>query len=190
MKALILAAGLGTRLRPYTDRLPKPLFPLGGRPLLDITIHRLASAGFREIVVNTHHLNTAIESHVRGRDYGIPVHLVHEPAILGAGGAIKNTAEFWTDGPFLVINGDIATDIDPARVYAFHLGHGDPATLVLMDDPEFNTVSVDHRGFITGFGPRDAEARKAAHERLTFTGIQVLNPEILDFIPNNGFYNS
>ena len=110
MKAMILAAGLGSRLRPFTANTPKPLFPVAGRPLLDIIIRSLQNAGCEAIIINTHHLYKKIDSFLSGRKYSIPVFTRYEPLILGTGGAIKNVADFWDDQPFMVVNSDILTD--------------------------------------------------------------------------------
>jgi NDP-sugar pyrophosphorylase family protein len=127
MKALILAAGLGTRLLPFTKNTPKALFPVAGRPLLDIIILSLQNAGCKAIIVNTHHLSKKIDSYLLQHKYAIPVITRYEPKILGTGGAIKNVADFWDNDPFMVINSDIITDIDLKRVYDFHLNHSCPA---------------------------------------------------------------
>lgn len=216
MKALILAAGLGTRLLPFTENLPKPLFPVAGRPLLDIIIGNLQTAGCHSIIINTHHLHHQIDAFIAAQDYAIPVSTRYEPVILGTGGAIKNVSDFWDDKPFMVINSDIVTDIDLRKVYDFHMNHDYPATLVLHDDPRFNSVAVDHNGFITDFHDppvltdpsaafvgsppnrrikqsiRNAEIKLSDGKtpKLTFTGIQVLNPEILDCIPARIFASS
>ena len=200
MKALILAAGLGTRLSPYTENTPKPLFTLSGRPLLDIIISGLIGADCKAIVINTHHLHQKIDSYLAEQHYSIPVFTRHEPTILGTGGAIKNVADFWNDSPFMVINSDIFTDIDLKKVYEFHLDHSHPATLVLHNDPAFNTVTVDANGFIHDFNDRfsphtasETRSHRASPSKtentqeLTFTGIQVLNPEVLEMIPDNVF---
>lgn len=190
MKALILAAGYGTRLQPYTATTPKCLFPIGGRPLLDIIIANLLAAGCRGIIVNTHHLAQKIEAYITGRNYPIPVQTRYEPRILGTGGAIKNVADFWDDGPFMVINSDIVTDISFEAVYNFHLSHSHPATLVLHDDPEFNTVLLDPDGWIVGFEDVGVNSSCQTNNKLTFTGIQVLNPEVLPLIPDHSFSSS
>ncbi len=194
MKALILAAGLGTRLTPYTDHTPKPLFPVGGRPLLDIIIRNLETAGCESIIINTHHLHDKIDAFLNSQKYSISVTTRHEPVILGTGGAIKNASDFWNNAPFIVINSDIFTDIDLREVYGFHLGHNHPATLVLTDYEEFNNVLVGEDNFILGFDNSCANPLPCANQgnikRLAFTGIQVLNSEILDFIPANSFSNS
>ncbi len=185
MKALILAAGYGTRLRPYTDHTPKALFPILSRPLLDLSIRRLIGAGCRDIIVNTHHLAERIEEFLAQQTYSVPVATRYEPELLDTGGAIRNLADFWTDEPFMVVNSDIVTDIDLADVYRFHLDHPHPVTLVLHDDPAFNTVKLDDRGVVEGF--IDADDRlTASARRLTFTGIQVLDSDILRLIPDTG----
>ncbi len=186
MRALILAAGRGTRLRPVTDRLPKPLFPVAGRPLLDHHIDRLADAGCEAVAVNTHHLHDRISAHVASRRYPIPVHLVHEPRILGTGGAIRNAADLMGHEPFLVVNADILTDIDIKAAYDAHRRHGDPVTLVLVDHPAVNTVGVTADGMVTGFRGQGTGAVRFR----TFTGISVLDPEVIQYIPEGRYSES
>lgn len=184
MKALILAAGRGERLRPYSEKTPKALFPLSGRPLLDRSIRRLEQAGCHEIIINTHHLAKDIDAFLGAQTYHIPVTTRYEPELLDTGGAIRNVADFWDDEPFMVINSDIVTDIDLGAVYHFHLSHPHPVTLVLHDDPDFNTVLMDGNGFVCGFS-RNQTNLPAGERYLTFTGIQVLNPEIIRIFPEN-----
>ncbi len=216
MKALILAAGFGTRLLPYTANTPKPLFTIAERPILDTIICNLQHAGSKAIIVNTHHLHLKIDSFLSQQKYTISVITRHEPEILGTAGAIKNVADFWNDNPFIVINSDIVTDINLKKVYDFHLNHNHPVTLVLHDDMEFNTVSVDKEGFVTDFNmrvplPNDASSpiccsnrieseeisknngdkeRFGDTKRLTFTGIQVLDPEVIELISDRVFSSS
>ncbi|MDY6903115.1 MAG: sugar phosphate nucleotidyltransferase [Thermodesulfobacteriota bacterium] len=189
-KALILAAGLGTRLLPYTRHTPKPLFTINNRPLLGIIIDRLIDAGCGHIVINTHHLAHKIETFVATQKYGIPIQTRHEPDILGTGGAIRNMADIVTDRPFLVINSDIFTDIDLAGVFAFHAGHDNPATLVLHDYAVFNTVAVDKNNCITGFarGHETETTGPAGTRELAFTGIHVMSPEVLNWTGNTHGY--
>ena len=200
MKALILAAGFGIRLLPFTKNTPKALFPVSGRPLLDTIILNLENAGCKAIIINTHHLYKKIDSYLARIKYAIPIITRYEPEILGTGGAIKNAADFWDDNPFMVINSDIVTDIDLKKVYDFHLDHKHPATLVLHDDQRFNTVSVNKNGFITKFHdstplPSSPASVSKIHQpvetvKLTFTGIQVLDPQVLELIPDNIFSSS
>ena len=187
---MILAAGFGTRLLPYTRNTPKPLFTIAGRPILDLAIRRLAAAGCREIIINTHHLNDRIDAFLRSQRYDIPVHTSFEPTILGTGGAVKKVAHFWDNHPFVVINSDIVTDVDLKAVYRFHLDHNHPVTLVLHDEPRFNMVSVSSEGFIRDFGDPAQTDNAGRHKRLAFTGIQVINPEVLDIIPDKTFHSS
>jgi len=187
MKAMILAAGLGSRLRPFTINTPKPLFPVAGRPLLDIIICSLQDAGCKAIIINTHHLYEKIDSFLAGRKYSIPIFTRYEPLILGTGGAIKNVADFWDDQPFMVVNSDILTDIDLRDVYDFHLNHKYPATLVLHDCKEFNNVLISNEGFIRGLYEEKSNENIGYGRKLAYTGIQVLDPKILDFIPDGLF---
>jgi len=127
---------------------------------------------------------------VAGRKYAIPVITRYEPEILGTGGAIKNAADFLDDRPFMVINSDIVTDIDLASVYRFHTAHRYPISMVLLDDPAFNTVHVDMDEFVLGFDGAGGYSEKARMKKLAFTGIQVLDRCCLDFIPSDDFSNS
>lgn len=190
MKAMILAAGLGTRLLPFTEFTPKPLFTISGNTLLDIIIHSLQSAGCKAVIINTHHLYKKIDSFLASQQYAIPVCTRYEPVILGTAGAIKNAADFWGNQPFMVINSDIITDIDLREVYDFHLSHNHQTTLVLHDCAKFNNVLVDKNNFITGIEAQGKEANLNYARKLTFTGIQVLDPEILEFIPDGIFSGS
>jgi aminoglycoside/choline kinase family phosphotransferase/GTP:adenosylcobinamide-phosphate guanylyltransferase len=190
MKAMILAAGFGTRLLPYTRTTPKALFTIGERPVLDLAIRQLIAAGCRSVIVNTHHLHDQIEDFLSSQRYTIPVQTSFEPEILGTGGAVKKTAYFWDDQPFMVINSDILTDIDLQAVYRFHLGHPQPVTLVLHDEPLFNSVSVASDDLVQGFGSPTGAGKSEVHRLLAFTGIQVLDPMILDLIPEKAFHSS
>jgi NDP-sugar pyrophosphorylase family protein len=198
MKALILCAGLGTRLLPHTKYIPKPLFPIDGRPLLDRIIQSLIQAGCCSIMINTHHLHRDIETFLETQHYAIPVQTRHELRILGTGGAIHNVRDFWDQDPFMVINGDIVTDIDLKAVYDFHQRHPHPVTMVLYDFPEINTVSVDANRSVIGFDVPDSDLTHSNSpkdggsplRKLTFTGIQVIDPKILKWIPDTPFSTS
>ena len=189
MKALVLAAGLGTRLRPYTDRIPKPLFTLDGRTLLDRIVRQLIAAGAQTVAVNTHHRAEQIHAHLAATTFPAEIVVRHETEILGTGGAIRNTADIWGTQPFMVVNSDITTDIDLAAVFRFHAAHPHPATLVLCHDPDFNSVTVDQEAFVVDFAEAGREAR-VGRRHLTFTGIQALDPSVIDYIPPRGFANS
>jgi len=187
MKALILAAGFGTRLAPYTDRLPKALFPVAGTPLLGRTIAALKAAGCTDIAVNAHHLAEQIQAYLSENDFGLSVQLSHEPEILGTGGAIRCLADFWDDAPFLVTNADILTDIDLAEVYRGHLSRSAPVTLAMHDHEEFNQVWVDNRDRVAGFERFRDPPPPDRHRKLAFTGIHVLDAGIVGRIPEGEF---
>ncbi len=186
MKAMILAAGLGTRLLPFSAHTPKPLFTISGQPILDRTIQKLQQAGAAAIIVNTHHLHRKIEEFIAERHYSIPVIHQYEPEILGTGGAIKNVEAFWGNEPFLVVNSDIYFDFDLTDIYHYHLTRPHPVTMVLFNDPEFNQVWVDTRGNILNFGGPEPAANRSCNV-LSFTGIQVVNPDVLKRIPPRRF---
>jgi aminoglycoside/choline kinase family phosphotransferase/dTDP-glucose pyrophosphorylase len=188
MKAMILAAGLGTRLAPYTDHTPKPLFSINQRPVLDMAIDRLLEAGCSSIIVNTHHLHARITDHVASASYGPKVFLRHEPRILGTGGGIANIADLWgPQGPLLVINGDIVCDIDLSQVIEFHRDCQCPVTMVMHHHPSFNTVQVTEDDFVAAFD--EVKALEPHIRKMAFTGIHVLEPEVLSFLPPQGFAN-
>lgn len=187
MKALILAAGFGTRLAPHTRTIPKALFPVAGIPVLDRMVTNLKRAGCTGIAVNTHHLAHRIRSYLSKNDFGIPVHLSHEPEILGTGGAIRHLAGYWDKDPFIVVNADIVTDIDLADVYRHHRMCGAGATLVMHDRAPFNGVWVDSRDRIAGFERFPDAENHDFHRKMAFTGIHVMDAGILRRIPGEGF---
>ncbi len=173
---MILAAGYGLRLRPLTLTRPKPLVPIVNRPLMGIIMDNLIEAGFQRLAVNTHHLADLIERFVEDRapDFA-ETRLFYEPEILGAGGGIKNTEDYWEPEPALIMNGDILTDIDLDAVYRYHQSHDRPVTVALHDRPEFNQIAVNDQNEVTDFYARGKEPGRPL---LAFTGIQVIDPAI------------
>ena len=109
---MILAAGLGTRLRPLTDRIPKPLLPVAGRPMIDYTLAWVAAAGIRQVMINLHHMGDRIRQTVGRERFGLEISYSEEPVILGTGGGLKRVERFFTDSPFLVVNADVLTAVD------------------------------------------------------------------------------
>lgn len=184
--AVILAAGLGTRLRPLTYQVPKPLFPILNRPLLGLLLAQLAAAGFRRVAVNTHHHGQAVADFLKSRAPDrLEILVRHEPEILGTGGGLKNLVDFIGAEPFLVINSDIVTDIELTALTAAH-APDTLATMLLHDYPRFNTVWLDGAGYVQGFGtpPSGVLARP-----LAFTGIQVVSARLLELMPPGEFVN-
>lgn len=187
MKALILAAGYGSRLAPYTQHLPKALFPVDGIPVLGRMIMRLKQAGCTAVAVNLHHLAHRIEAYLEKTDFGLPITLSREPRILGTGGAIRRLAGYWDDDPFIVVNADIVTDIDLAEAYGRHRMQESPVTLVVHDRAPFNRVWVDARSRITGFERFSESTGRHRDRKLAFTGIHVMEAGILERIPADEF---
>jgi len=182
MKAMILAAGLGTRLRPLTTKRAKALVPVANMAVIDRIIRYLKRYGISEIVVNAHHHHRQVVDHLdKGRQFGIRIEVRVEPEILGTGGGIKNTADFWGPEPFIVINGDIITDVDLEKAYKTHLKAKNLATLILHDYRPFNQIQIDRHLNIVDI------AAKNHHGRLAFTGIHVIDPDILNYIPEEKF---
>jgi aminoglycoside/choline kinase family phosphotransferase/dTDP-glucose pyrophosphorylase len=182
MKAFILAAGLGTRLRPYTDNRPKALFTINQRPVLARVIDALHRAGFESVWINAHHLHDQIENYIAGNRFPVPVTVFREVDILGTGGALRNVADHWESGPLMIINADVVSDIDPAQVMAFHESHGHPVTMVMHDRPAFNSVCVDADDFVTGFDGQVPHGGRM----MAFTGIHVVDRKVLEFLPLQG----
>jgi len=182
MKALILAAGLGTRLRPYTDHRPKALFTINQRPMLARAIDALHRAGFGAVWVNAHHLYHQIETYVAETRFPIPVTVFREVDILGTGGALRNVAGRWKSDPLLIINADVISDIDPAQVFAFHQSHDHPVTMVMHNRAEFNSVCMDANDFVTGFKRKERPGERL----MAFTGIHVVDRKVLEFLPPRG----
>lgn len=194
MKAMILAAGFGTRLRPLTNKVPKPMVPILNRPILEHTIHLLRTHGLHDITVNLHHLPEMITDYFGdGEKYGVQLHWSHEPEILGTAGGIKK-AQQWLDGEsFLVINSDVVTDIDLSKVISCHKAKGSALTLVVRegDSPEqCDPIEVDEDDRIVHMVGASSKNIPDDTTRVLFTGVQVMEPEIFDRIPENKFYGT
>jgi NDP-sugar pyrophosphorylase family protein len=182
MKALILAAGLGTRLLPYTQAIPKPLFTLMSSPMLEHLIQKLVDTGCEQIVINTHHLHEQIKDFVMQSRYRDIIQTIHEPVILDTGGAIANAKPFLKNHPFFVINSDIISNIDLKKAYTFHKQSNCLATLVLHDHDQFNKVKIDDFDYIQGFDEKTSG--------LAFTGVQILSPKIFACFPEKKIFSS
>ena len=199
MRAMILAAGYGTRLWPLTIDRTKPAIPFMGRPLIGYVAEYLARFGFDDIVVNLHHQPESVRAALGdGRDFGVRFHYVEEPVILGTSGAIGNARHLLGDDAFVVVNGKIATDIDLGEALRTHRSRSALATLVLRPNPareRYSTVEV-RDGLVGGFGGHPASDNAGgAHSDtrdvpLMFTGIQILDPRVFELIPPGVFSHS
>ena len=175
MKAMILAAGRGERMRPLTDHTPKPLLPVGGKTIIEHTLDQLVAAGFIDIVINHAHLGQQIADHLGdGSRYGANIHYSPEGEQgLETAGGIINALPLLGDDVFLVVNGDIATDFPYAELRNLSV---DLAHLVLVDNPEHHPqgdFGLDDTGRVIESGP----------EQLTFSGIGLYRPELFSLTP-------
>lgn len=184
MKAMVLAAGLGTRMRPLTDLLAKPVLPVLNQPLLHHTLRLLARHGVRDVVINTHHRPDTIRRAVgSGRRFGLRVRYSHEPVILGSGGGPRQVREFFGTGPALLVNGDCVFDFDLTRLLRRHRDSGAVATLALRPNPEvrrYGPVVTGPGGWIRSMRRLPRAARGTIS---LFTGVQVLDPALLGELP-------
>ncbi|OGR08443.1 MAG: hypothetical protein A3K23_01055 [Desulfobacca sp. RBG_16_58_9] len=186
MKAAVLAAGVGTRLRPLTDVCPKPLLPVLNRPLLGVVLAQLEAAGCFQVAVNTHHLADQVHDFLGAQPWSFLISVNHEPEILGTGGGLRQLGEILREGPFLAVNADILTDLDLAEVYRAHRP-GAVSTLVLHDCPAYNHVWVAGGRVVSIGAPPPGAATHEKHEKpLAYTGVQVVDRKMLAYIPLQG----
>ncbi|MFA4828404.1 MAG: sugar phosphate nucleotidyltransferase [Thermodesulfovibrionales bacterium] len=185
LKIFLPAAGLGERLRPITYHIPKPLLPILGRHLIEITLKKFSAVSSGRIGINLHYKPEMIKEWIKSSVYANRVELFPEDPILGTGGALKNAEGFLSDSHFLVHNADILSDIDFVQLIGTHLASENIATLATHDYPKYNNVVVDDNGLVidvenpgTSTPNPDRLARKVA-----YTGIAVYSPEILKFLP-------
>lgn len=190
LRGLVLAAGYGTRLRPLTDLVPKPLLPVGGRALLDLALANLDRAGAGPIAVNTHHLGDQVAAHLRARPDAARFTLSPEPEILGTGGALDGARAFLAQADTILLhNGDVLTDADLRALLAEHRRTGAVATLLLVDQPAINTVEVAADGAVLRLAGRpaptagDGTGVSAVARHLTYSGVAAFARRLLDDVP-------
>lgn len=179
-KAFILGAGLGTRLRPLTDVLPKPLVPVFHEPLANHALRHCQRAGVTDFAINTHHLPDKWREFYPDHTFeGSPIRFFHEPTLLETGGGLRNIAEFIGGDPLLIYNGDILTDIDIRHLMDRHAASGNVATLALRSSGENRNVNIS--------GDRVSDMRNLlgdAPGTHQFTGVYCVEPEIIDLLPD------
>lgn len=201
MKAMVLAAGLGTRLRPLTDDRPKALVTLAGRTLLEITLSRLRSFGVNEVIVNVHHFADSILDYLKAnRNFGMRIEISREGVLLDTGGGLKKAAWFFLeeDGsknePFLVHNVDVLSNIDLGKMVGFHTEHSALATLAVQNRDTSRPLLFNQHGQLCGrrIG-RDAETEWALPAQpitpLAFSGIHVISPRIFTCMSEEGAFS-
>jgi len=188
MKAIVLAAGFGTRLRPLTAKLAKPAIPFLNQPLIHHHLRRLTETGVHSVAINLHHLPQSIVSAVFRQHWDLELRFSYEPEILGTGGALRPLRPWLGDEPFLLINGDTISDIDLNHVIASHVASGADATMVLMPHPEgheYSPVHTDATGAVCRIGRGWSNSQQVVFEGI-FSGVHVINPHLLDFLPDHG----
>lgn len=189
MKAMIFAAGLGTRLKPITDEIPKALVPIGGKPLLQHVIEKLKVSGFDEIIVNVHHFSNQIIDFIISKNYfDIRIEFSDETEkLLDTGGAIKKASWFFDDNqPFLIHNVDIISNIDLRVLVDTHLLRGVDASVVVSERDTFRYLLFDKCNLLRGWinektrdvKPSGIEYDVHEFDKLAFSGIQVINPSL------------
>jgi len=183
MQAVILAGGKGTRLRPLTASLPKPLVPLGDVPIIEVVLRQLRHYGFREVIVSTGHLGELIEAYCGdGRRWGLKLRYVHEDKPLSTAGALKLVSGL--DRQFLTINGDVLTTLDFRKLWDFHRESKATATLGVCERKtvvSFGVIGLD------GSGKLQSYIEKPSYRYLVSMGINVFDRRALHFIKKNEF---
>jgi MurNAc alpha-1-phosphate uridylyltransferase len=194
MKAMIFAAGLGTRLRPLTDHLPKALVKVGGRPMLEHVILKLKAAGFDDITVNIHYLGEQIIDFLKANDnFGVSIHISDERGkLLDTGGGIKKARTFLAgdNEPFLIHNADILSNVDLKDIYRHHVESGREVTLLVSRRETSRYLIFDHQRRLQGWiNKKTGETKPAGfvydeqqQGAFAFTGIHVLSPSIYRYM--------
>jgi mannose-1-phosphate guanylyltransferase len=183
---MVLAAGLGTRLRPLTNSRPKALVEFEGRTLLQITLERLRQFGIRDVIINVHHFPDMIIDYLKANDhFGMHIEISREDVLLDTGGGLKKTAWFFDDGPFLVHNVDVISTIDLARMAEFHKEHEALATLAVKDRETSRYLLFDHELQLCG----RASARDPQKMSLAFSGIHVISPRLFSLMEEDGVFS-
>jgi NDP-sugar pyrophosphorylase family protein len=201
MKAMILAAGLGSRLRPLTDDRPKALVTVAGRTLLEIALARLRLFGVRDVIVNAHHFADMVIEYLKAnQNFGMHVEVSREDVLLDTGGGLKNASHFFLDSngnsheSFMVHNVDVISTIDLARMARFHREQNALATLAVQDRDTSRYLLFDKDGLLcgrqAGHEGRPELVRSAEHLRpLAFSGIHVLSPRIFAGMEEDGAFS-
>jgi NDP-sugar pyrophosphorylase family protein len=201
MKAMILAAGLGTRLRPLTDDRPKALVTVAGRTLLELTLSHLRAFGVNEVILNVHHFADMIVAYLQAnQNFGMRIELSREDVLLDTGGGLKKAAWFFLEGsgpkdePFILHNVDVLSNIDLALMVRFHSEHNALATLAVQQRDTSRPLLFNEQGQLCGRrNSRDAEPEWALPAQqvnsLAFCGIHVLSPRIFADLPEQGVFS-
>ncbi len=193
IKAMIMSAGVGSRLEPLTLSVPKPLVPIANKPIMDILFEKLVSIGVTDVICNTYYLADKIIDRYKNNDIGINFNFIKEDALSGTAGGVKKCQYFFDkDTCFLVLSADGLSDVDLQKAINYHKNTDAIATIgikkIAMEDvPHFGVVVTDSEGYVTEFQekPKIEEARS----NYINTGIYIFDYKIFDYIPENTFYD-
>jgi NDP-sugar pyrophosphorylase family protein len=201
MKAMILAAGLGTRLRPLTDDRPKALVEVAGRTLLEMTLSRLRTFDVREVIINVHHFADMVVGYLKANDnFGMRIEVSREEVLLDTGGGLKKAAHFFLDDPsrldepFILHNVDVVSTIDLERMLGFHREHGALATLAVQERETSRYLLFDEELRLCGRRagrdgtPEWVRGCKPA-KALAFSGVHVISPRFLPMMTEDGVFS-
>ena len=205
MKAMIFAAGLGTRLRPLTDDRPKALVEIDGRTLLEITLSRLRNCGVRKVIINVHHFAGMIVEYLKTNgNFGMRIEVSREEVLLDTGGGLKKAAHFFVEGsggaeePFILHNVDVLSTIDLRRMVQFHTENQALATLAVQDREASRYLLFDERFQLCGrrSGSEEPELVRSSLDgasgqirALAFSGIHVISPRFLPMLMEDGAFS-
>jgi len=196
MKAMIFAAGLGTRLAPLTDTMPKAMVPVNGKPMLQLQIEKLRDAGFTYIVINVHHFADQIISFVRDNDFGVEIAISDETGmLLETGGGLKKAKSLFEPGDtFLLHNVDIYSDIDLNEMYEAHQASENIVTMAVKHRESKKQLLFDENRRLCGWkcyktNSKVISIEKSKYDEMAFSGIYVINYELFDLIEKEGAFS-
>jgi NDP-sugar pyrophosphorylase family protein len=201
VKAMILAAGLGTRLRPLTNDRPKALVDVGGRTMLEVTLSRLRYFGIRDVIINVHYFADMIVEYLKKNDnFGMRIEISREDVLLDTGGGLKKAAHFFLENqrdvetPFVLHNVDVISTIDLSRMVQFHAENRALATLAVQDRETSRYLLFDERQQLCGrrIGPDQKEelvGLEKPAQALAFSGIHIISPRIFELMQENGVFS-
>ncbi len=198
MKAMIFAAGLGTRLKPFTETMPKALVPVAGIPMIEILIRHLMQNGIKDIIINVHHFAGLVIGFLeQNANFGANITISHEEELLDTGGGLKKAAWFFDDNqPFLVQNVDVISDLKYSEMLGLHLNTSSIASLAVSKRETSRYFLFDDKMQLCGWeNTRTGEVKIVRNKiseltRFAFSGIQILDPEIFGFINQTGKFSN
>jgi len=195
MKALLLAAGLGTRLKPLTDNTPKALVEINGKTLLEIQIEKLSQEGFNDIIVNTHHFSKKVIDFLINNRFGATITISDESTqLLDTGGGLKKAQWFFDDNPFLVYNVDVLSDLNLSELTDYHKSTSNIATIVVRNRKTQRYFLFNNNNLLCGWENKktgEKIIRRAGFDlyNYAFSGIQIISPKIFPLIKQTGKFS-